>query len=1350
MPSARAAASSSLVLLAALVFTSSAVANDPGAAALDRRAGAVAPIPAPVARARDALRDRLGAQGVVSVDARTGAPRVVGRLDGYLTGLSERSAPDIALGWVRDNATAMGLDAGDIAALHLTRQWRTGDGYEHVVWEQTIGGIPAIDGGLRANLTTGGRLVNLVGPVVPDLDAATTTPRLDAGAAYEALRRSVAAPKSAPAATTAAGATRPTSFADGANASLVFYRGGASQRLAWQILLPVSSIAIYDAVVDAATGAVVRRANRVDFAAGLAFRNFPGATTGTAGIQTTFDLAPYLPQNATTLNGPNVHAFSDVDDRVPFLNDQVNLTPRPQDEVGSSGGGNWNHAFAPVLDGGGRCTAPGCAWDHAAPNSWAVNRAQDVTQVFFYVNNFHDHFKAAPIGFDAASGNFEGADAILAQSMDGANTGGGLPDESHVDNANMATLPDGQPGLMQMYLFAPQDFGAVSGGDDASVVYHEYTHGLSNRLVVDNQDPPHGALGGAQPGGMGEGWSDFYALDYLETQGLRTDTATPGEVRIGGYLDSNRDTLRSEPIDCAPGDSAPRCPGTPGAGPGGYTYADFGRLKGVPEVHDDGEIWGQTLWSIRQALIAARGRDAGSSRARSYVTTAMRLSPPFPSMLDMRNAILQASPTEDDALLWTVFAQRGMGYFAASDGPDDVRPVPSTDPPPAPGAPTATVTGFVRDETGAAQPGALVAFGGHDSFGRGGLGPDLAAVTSGTGQYTITGVPVGSYAMMEAFAATPGLIPAHRRNVAVAAGANTIDLTLVRDLSSGADVLAPDPVPNDPCPPENAIDDDPGSVWSITTPASPSDPRDLILDLGSPADIGEIRIDPTAGCGDDASSSVGDFELYVAGTDGTFTKVFEGRFDPTDLGHATRIPIPVIANLAARRYVALRILSPLSRDGSGSRFVDVSEIEVRRDTGGGVPTATTLAATSVVSDAAHLQGRVNPGGAGAGYFFEYGPTTAYGIWTEPRDAGGGATDVDAVDIVGGLTPNTTYHYRIVAFRGRSTVLGGDQSFTTPRAKPLSALFAADQITRTGARLRAGVLARNSDTTYHFEYGKNANYGQSTPAGVATGNNPVAAQAILTNLEPDTTYSYRLVATNAAGTTDTAEGRFRTGSVLPVVVTNPATAVTSTTATLNGSINPNTMPTSYRFEFTDGRKTPDKDAGSGDGAKTVTEQVTDLQPSTTYRYKIVAFRGATRFEGPEQTFTTAAAPASAPPPASGSTPPPPVVPGGGGGPAGPLATLGGPATIRTSRGSLTVPITFAASAQKGTAKLDLLLGAKKIAGTTVAVKPGSTVKPRLKLTAAGRKALKRKRKLKVTARLTLPGVQRPMTRTVTLR
>jgi hypothetical protein len=139
-------------------------------------------------------------------------------------------------------------------------------------------------------------------------------------------------------------------------------------------------------------------------------------------------------------------------------------------------------------------------------------------QVFYYVNKFHDHLRDAPIGFTRAAGNFEAIDddAVQAQPDDGATTAGGHPDPNHVDNANMATPSDGIAPIMQMYLFHdpadPTDpFLQSNGGDEADVVYHEYTHGLSNRLVIDPSG--NSTLGTsrparwARPGATGTRWT---------------------------------------------------------------------------------------------------------------------------------------------------------------------------------------------------------------------------------------------------------------------------------------------------------------------------------------------------------------------------------------------------------------------------------------------------------------------------------------------------------------------------------------------------------------------------------------------------------------------------------------------------------------------------------------------------------------------------------------------------------------------------------------------------------------------------------------------------------------------------
>ena len=96
-------------------------------------------------------------------------------------------------------------------------------------------------------------------------------------------------------------------------------------------------------------------------------------------------------------------------------------------------------------------------------------------------------------------------------------------------------------------------------------------------------------------------------------------------------------------------------------------------------MHDDGEIWAQTLWDLRTAI--------GSADARRLITQGMRLSPPEPSFLDMRNAILQADAAAGGALrtqIWTVFAAAAWASTRRRRL-DDVAPVEDFSLPPGAG-----------------------------------------------------------------------------------------------------------------------------------------------------------------------------------------------------------------------------------------------------------------------------------------------------------------------------------------------------------------------------------------------------------------------------------------------------------------------------------------------------------------------------------------------------------------------------------------------------------------------------------------------------------------------------------------
>jgi len=625
------------------------------------------------------------------------------RPGGLLTAPSEDRPKTIALDYVRAHPGTFELDEGDLADLTLARAYRFGNGAVHLQWEQSYRGIPVFGPGLRANVDADGRLINVGEGAQPDPHVDSIEPRLSALDALLAAGRAAGATVVPGQPTRRGGVERLTDFADGQRASLTVF----GDRLAWRVLLKADARHFYEAVVDAGSGDTLYRVNLVREAAAIAFDNYPGAPLGGVQVPKAFSEAGDDPWLTATdrLAGDNAHVFSDPEDAID--GPPPATLPPPADEIDPSATGPSEWVYTqethPPTSAGQDCPAtPGCSWDNFDPTppnfSWRDNLAQAGTQLFYFVNGFHDHLRdAAGIGFDDSSGNFEGSDRVEAQVDDGSATDIGTFDDfpacNRINNAFVYPVPDGVPLTMQIYLWSSACTAGgteydVNPADDALVVYHEYTHGMTNRLVTDGSGSP--ALNGAQPGAMDEGFADWYALDALNAQGFEPDSATPGELRAGKY---EHDVLRTQAFDCPIGASPAACPGTPGAGSGGYTYGDFGKILGIPEVHADGEIWVETLWDLRTRLIADHGAAAGIMRARALVTDGLRLAPANPTYLDMRNAILQADVVRgfgDTDRIWAVFAARGMGYRASTSSNNDTSPVqdfsqPSpSGPPPAP------------------------------------------------------------------------------------------------------------------------------------------------------------------------------------------------------------------------------------------------------------------------------------------------------------------------------------------------------------------------------------------------------------------------------------------------------------------------------------------------------------------------------------------------------------------------------------------------------------------------------------------------------------------------------------------
>ncbi len=301
------------------------------------------------------------------------------------------------------------------------------------------------------------------------------------------------------------------------------------------------------------------------------------------------------PQKTTDITGNNVHAYLDV---------ASNNAP----DSGGSAVGTGNFTTAANLK--------------QAPST-AANRAVAVQNLFYLNNVAHDTLYRH--GFDEAAGNFQssnfsnsglGNDPVLAEAQDG----GGI------DNANFATPRDGARPRMQMYLWSGASAGALQrdGDLDADIVYHEYGHGLTWRMI--------GGMDGPMSGAIGEGASDVVAF------------MMNGRDTVGAYAYSNPNGIRRYRYASYP-----------------LTYAD---VKG-DEVHDDGEVYAGTMWRLRELWLAS-GRT--NDQLFEVFVDGMNYTPSSPAFEQMRDGMLDSiahSGASDAAarctLVWKAFAQFGIG-----------------------------------------------------------------------------------------------------------------------------------------------------------------------------------------------------------------------------------------------------------------------------------------------------------------------------------------------------------------------------------------------------------------------------------------------------------------------------------------------------------------------------------------------------------------------------------------------------------------------------------------------------------------------------------------------------------------
>ena len=628
----------------------------------------------------------------VQFDAITGAPSHVMAVGRFLAAAPAAGADagEAAERFIEAHADLFGHGSAVVKEARVTRSDVTAhSGLVTRVWQQQLDGVPLYKTILKANLTKRGELLTLgshfladaetaAGLPAPERAALIEQPPIGAGAAIShaaAELLETVAPDQVLATTAPEGVERRQRFeAPGlsdVSAGLCWLpMQEKSMRLCWDVTLMGQTLGqMFQTVVDAQTGEVVVRSLLTADVSDVSYRVYAQPAT-----RKPFDSpAPRLPGTPT----PSAAQAPEVPRALVTLQ-ALDLTASPQGWIPDGGTetlGNNVHAHtdtnadnAPDLP---RPTSAGRVFDFTADLAQppATYREASATHLFYMSNWMHDQLYA--MGFTESAGNFQtnnfgrgglGNDALQADAQDGSGT----------NNANMSTPPDGSPPRMQMFVFTGPTPDR-DGDFDNVIVLHEYTHGLSNRLVGGGV-----GIGALATRGMGEGWSDFYGVAMLADPASDPNAVYPGGsyatyelsgmttnfyygIRRYPYstdLTRNPLTFRDiDPTQARPHTGIPLSPR--------FSSSN----SNASQVHNAGELWCVALWECRARLIAKYG-PSGNQRLLRLVTDGMKLSPANPNFLQARDAVIQADLASTGGVdrldLWGGFAKRGMGASASA------------------------------------------------------------------------------------------------------------------------------------------------------------------------------------------------------------------------------------------------------------------------------------------------------------------------------------------------------------------------------------------------------------------------------------------------------------------------------------------------------------------------------------------------------------------------------------------------------------------------------------------------------------------------------------------------------------
>jgi hypothetical protein len=627
----------------------------------------------------------------------------------FLTSPSGAKRSDILRDFIKDNDSLVGISGAQADQLKVTADYTNPDGnLSYALLEQTINGYTVFRGEIKAGFTRNGEMVRVINNLAPGLD-------------YESLSREFNNPSDAVRA--AAGYIKhellPEDTAFNAKASndkkAIFGDGDwatTAEKIyfptepgvavpAWRVLIwqPVNA---YYVIVDANSGTMLWRKNitsdQVQAATYQVYTN-PSAQVNVADSPA--PMSPYVSANTSPADGAQgaIIARSNITligNEAPFaFNTNGWITDGANTTDGNALEAGLDLAAPNGIDAGTQATgAPNRIFDSTwnpppgspppgdAPTAAAARRGA-VIQMFVAMNAYHDQLYRW--GFTETSFNYQNdnfgrggtaGDRISAEGQDSSGT----------NNANFSSGTDGTRGRMQMFLWtgpSPQRDGTT----DVDVIYHEVTHGTSNRLHGNSS-----GLSTNMSGAMGEGWGDFYAHAMLS----QASDAASGCHSLGGYALLNGFGVVGTGNYYYGIRRFPKCIKSSTGGPNNrphnpLTFADvdstqantadgaFAAMAGphisttADQVHAAGEVWSSALWEVRNRFIQRLGWAVGNNKTLQLVTDGMKLAPLGPTFLQERDAILAAAQASaaapeagvDVADVWEGFRIRGMGFSAS-------------------------------------------------------------------------------------------------------------------------------------------------------------------------------------------------------------------------------------------------------------------------------------------------------------------------------------------------------------------------------------------------------------------------------------------------------------------------------------------------------------------------------------------------------------------------------------------------------------------------------------------------------------------------------------------------------------